>query len=221
MFEATWDEFNLDNATWTIPSARSKNGAEHIVPLSDIALDTLRSIPRIEGSSFAFTTTGKSPVSGISKAKARLDQLITKASGGSPLLPWRLHDLRRTFVSGCARLRIPAEVTERAINHVSESFGGVRGVYNVHAYLDERRSAMQAWADHITDILTIEKPTYRCSHEPSKEQMVPYAGEDGRSSRQESKCAPCAFANIYKRRCHPDRAAHRVVRWECRRKGRD
>jgi hypothetical protein len=65
-----------------------------------------------------------------------------------------MHDLRRTFVSGCARLRIPSEVTERAINHVSESFGGVRGVYNVHAYEDERRNAMQAWATHIAAVLS-------------------------------------------------------------------
>jgi hypothetical protein len=100
-------------------------------------------------SPYVFTTTGRSPASGISRAKARLDSLIADASGGRAIPPWRMHDLRRTFVSGCARLRIPSEVTERAINHVSESFGGVRGVYNVHAYEDERRHAMQAWASHI------------------------------------------------------------------------
>ena len=99
-----------------------------------------------------FTTTGTSPVSGISKAKARLDQLITVANGGKPIPPWRLHDLRRNFVSGCARLRIPSGVTERAINHVSESFGGVRGVYNHYAYEEERRSAMQAWANRVLAI---------------------------------------------------------------------
>ncbi|EIM26831.1 tyrosine-type recombinase/integrase [Microvirga lotononidis] len=152
VFEATWGEFTLDTATWTIRSTRSKNGAEHIVPLSDMAVDILRRIPRMAGSPFVFTTTGSSPVSGISKAKAKLDQLITAANGGKAIPPWRMHDLRRTFVSGCARLRIPSEVTERAINHVSESFGGVRGVYNVHAYEEERRSAMQAWANHVISV---------------------------------------------------------------------
>ena len=122
VLEATWSEFNLNTATWVIRSIRSKNGAEHIVPLSDVAVEILRGIPRIEGSPYVFTTTGTSPVSGISKAKARLDQLITAANGDRAIPPWRIHDLRRTFVSGCARLRIPSEVTERAINHVSESF---------------------------------------------------------------------------------------------------
>jgi integrase len=161
VFEATWDEFNLKSATWIIRSTRSKNGAEHIVPLSDVAVEILRGIPRIDGSPYVFTTTGTSPVSGISKAKARLDQLIATANGGKAITPWRMHDLRRTFVSGCARLRIPSEVTERAINHVSESFGGVRGVYNVHAYEDERRSAMQAWANHIN---TVTSPATRDLH---------------------------------------------------------
>lgn len=101
VLEATWGEFNLNTATWVIRSIRSKNGAEHIVPLSDVAVEILRGIPRIEGSSYVFTTTGTSPVSGISKAKARLDQLITAANGGRAIPPWRIHDLRRTFVSGC------------------------------------------------------------------------------------------------------------------------
>jgi hypothetical protein len=83
-------------------------------------------------------------------AKAKLDDLIAEANGGSAIPPWRIHDLRRTFVSGCARLRILSEVVERAINHTSGSFAGVRGVYNVHVYKDERRSAMQAWETHVT-----------------------------------------------------------------------
>lgn len=152
VFEATWDEFNLDTATWVIGSTRSKNGTEHIVPLSDVAVEILRRIPRIDGSPYVFTTAGTSPVAGISKAKARLDLLITATNGGKAIPSWRMHDLRRTFVSGCARLRIPSEVTERAINHVSESFGGVRGIYNVHAYEEERRSAMQVWAEHVISV---------------------------------------------------------------------
>jgi integrase len=62
-----------------------------------------------------------------------------EAADGQPIAPWRFHDLRRTFVSGCARLRIPTEVVERAMKHTSETFGGVRGVYNVHGFDDERR----------------------------------------------------------------------------------
>lgn len=147
--QARWPEFDLRTGIWTIPGARAKNGTEHRVALSEPALAILATIPRLSRSSFVFTTTGEAPVSGFSKAKGRLDKFIVEANGGQPLPDWRLHDLRRSFVSGCARLRIPAEVVERAINHVSESFGGVRGVYNVHAYEDERRGAFEAWAAYV------------------------------------------------------------------------
>jgi hypothetical protein len=80
--------------------------------------------------------------------------LIAEANDGRPLPDWRFHDLRRTFVSGCARLRIRSEVVEAAINHISESFGGVRGVYNVHDYEEERREAMEDWATHVIALLT-------------------------------------------------------------------
>ena len=87
--------------------------------------------------------------------------MIAEANDRRPLPDWRLHDLRRTFVSGCARLRVRSEVVEAAINHVSESFGGVRGVYNVHDYQDERREAMETWARYIGGLLAPNVVTLR------------------------------------------------------------
>jgi integrase len=153
VIEATWDEFDRKSGAWTIPRERAKNNREHRVPLSDAALSILNGLPRHAASPFLFTTTDTAPISGISKAKARLDGLIAEANEGRPLPDWRFHDLRRTFVSGCARLRIRSEVVEAAINHISESFGGVRGVYNVHDYEEERREAMEDWARYVTGLL--------------------------------------------------------------------
>ena len=39
---ADWSEFDLDGSTWIIPATRTKNGLEHRVPLSDAAIDVLR-----------------------------------------------------------------------------------------------------------------------------------------------------------------------------------
>jgi integrase len=153
VIEATWDEFDLKTGAWTIPRERAKNNRQHRVPLSHAALSILNGLPRHASSTFLFTTNGRAPISGISKAKARLDGLIAEANEGQPLAAWRFHDLRRTFVTGCARLRIRSEAVEAAINHGSESFGGVRGIYNVHEYQDERRDAMEAWAGHIGGLL--------------------------------------------------------------------
>ena len=153
VLEATWDEFDLTAGLWRIPRERAKNNREHAVPLSGTAVALLESLPRLSGSPFLFTTTGATPVSAVSKAKTRLDALIAEANDGRPLPDWRFHDLRRTFVSGWAKLRIRSEVVESAINHISESFGGVRGVYNRYEYEDERREAMEAWAKHIVGLL--------------------------------------------------------------------
>jgi len=88
-----WPELDLSRGLWTIPRERTKNGLPHEVPLSDAALEILRSIPRREGREFVFGE-GQGGFSGRSKSKARLDTRIAKAR--AIVRPWRLHDLRRT-----------------------------------------------------------------------------------------------------------------------------
>ena len=52
---ATWDEIDLDGATWTIPASRMKAGLEHRVPLSDQALEVLTLAHQLEdGSGICF-----------------------------------------------------------------------------------------------------------------------------------------------------------------------
>ena len=46
---ATWDEVNLEAATWTIPATRMKSGREHRIPLSVPALDVLREARPLSG----------------------------------------------------------------------------------------------------------------------------------------------------------------------------
>jgi hypothetical protein len=56
------------------------------------------------------------------------------------------------------RASIPTEVTERALNHTSGSFGGVAGVYNLHDYEFERREAMDVWARHVLSLVGSSTP---------------------------------------------------------------
>jgi integrase len=92
---------------------------------------------------------GSGPFSGFGRAKARLD----KRAGVS--VPWRIHDLRRTFATGAARLGVPIEVVERAINHTSGTFGGIVGIYQKHDYARERRDAMDRWAVHVEALVKV------------------------------------------------------------------
>ncbi len=91
-----WRELDLDNATWTIAKERCKNGKAHHVNLSP---DAVRILAPLGGAGatrsgdIEFSTTGTTPVSGFSKAKARLDKYMQELLGDKSQ-PWRTHDLR-------------------------------------------------------------------------------------------------------------------------------
>jgi integrase len=153
--EMRWSEIDLDARTWTLPKERVKNNVEHVVPLSDAAVAILASLPRIKGKSdFVFTTTGDAPVAGFSRAKERVDAYFAEARGKAAdgretPARWTLHDLRRTFASGCAKLGIGLAVIEKILNHTSGSFRGVAGVYQRHSFADEKRAALEAWGRFV------------------------------------------------------------------------
>ena len=157
----TWTELDLDKALWTIPGGRTKNDEKHEVLLSDAALSVITSLPRIKSDKgYLFTTNAETHVSGYSRAKALLDKAmieIARAERGADVeIPcWTFHDLRRTAVSGMARLGIALPVIEKVVNHSSGSFAGIVGVYQRHSFADEKRTALQAWANLV--LSTVEK----------------------------------------------------------------
>ena len=150
----TADELDLEKGIWTLPAARSKNGKAHVVPLSAAAQSIISSLPKIESDAgFLFTTTGTSHVVGFGKAKLRLDRSL--ASAGVALPPWTLHDLRRTLATGCAGLGVAPQVVEAILNHSGGVIRGVARVYNRYDYAREKRAALDLWARHLSDLVSI------------------------------------------------------------------
>ncbi|EEX10097.1 phage integrase family protein [Ruegeria lacuscaerulensis ITI-1157] len=149
----TDDELHGD--AWHLSAQRTKNGREHLVPLSQAARDVLSSVERIESPSrLLFTTTGRTPICGHFKARNRLSRFmaeIAEAETGEAIeIPhWTFHDLRRTAATGMARLGIPVRVTEAVLNHVSGTGGGIVAVYQRHDFADEKRKALEAWARFV------------------------------------------------------------------------
>lgn len=140
----------INGTLWTIPAARSKNGDEHTVPLPAPAVDLLGGVEQIAGrAGYIFTTTGKSAVSGFTRAKDRLDAEIAKLNEGAPVPAFTLHDLRRTAATGMAGLGFPPHVVEAVLNHRSGTRRGVAGVYNRFTYADEKAAALEAWGRRV------------------------------------------------------------------------
>ena len=136
-------ELSDDGATWNIPGSRTKNKRPHVVPLAPLA----RKMVGTGSEGFVFTTTGRSPVSGWSKIKRRLDAAMK-------IPPWRLHDLRRTAATGMAEIGIAPHIVEAALNHISGAKAGVAGTYNRAAYAEEKRAALERWASHVQGLVS-------------------------------------------------------------------
>lgn len=151
-----WSELDLKNAVWNIPGVRNKNGDPHMVPLNGIARDTLNKIMSGIGrqSNFVLTTTGRSPISGYSKAKTRLDAILTAKSDGSEAMPaWTFHDLRRSVATGCQRLGVPTDHIEALLNHSGNKSSLVR-TYQRHHYAAEKAAGLDIWSDHLASLLS-------------------------------------------------------------------
>lgn len=140
-----WPEVDLENAWWTIPAERAKNGLSHRVPLSAPALEILRAIHGQNGhQEWVFpspTRKGKS-INNIQKAAGR----VQEESG----VDFVMHDLRRTAASCMGGMKVPRLVIMKVLNHVEP---GVTKVYDRHTYDDEKRQALDAWADRLMAIV--------------------------------------------------------------------
>jgi len=161
----SWPEVDGDGAALRLDGARTKTGEPRTVPLAAPAVAILEALPRVKPATgspaHVFTTNGRNAVSGWSRAKALLDaeiagrrrQAAIDAGGDAEAVEampgWRLHDLRRTVATGLQRLGTRLEVIEAVLGHVSGSRGGIVGVYQRHAFEDEKRTALEAWGEHV------------------------------------------------------------------------
>jgi integrase len=154
-------ELDLENKLWLIPGRKTKTGAPQAVPLSFLALwqleqDQFYHTPPLPKRGYVFRSPGtEKPYSAkvLSKAVSRWTAYATEK--GKPILapgaePWTPHDLRRTVRTNLARLRFDSSICELVLGH---AIGGMRGVYDVHSYLDEKREALDAWAQRLWGIV--------------------------------------------------------------------
>jgi hypothetical protein len=134
-----------------LPAARNKVGVPLLSPLAPTARAILEAQPRL--GIFVFSRDGRRPISDWDQAKTALDArmliALRERDVQAVLEPWVLHDLRRTARTIMSRLRVPTEVAEHALGHV---VGGIRGRYDLHQFLDEKRQAFEKLAVEVMRI---------------------------------------------------------------------
>jgi integrase len=144
-------EIDPDNRLLEIARDRYKGGRDHIIPLSDPAWALVETLPAWPGNDYHLfsTTDGRKPVSGFSRAKSRLDRgagrLLCDSGGG--LRRYRVHDFRVTCETRLANLGINQEVRDAVLGHAKP---GLQKTYNKHDYMDEKRAALEAYAEHLS-----------------------------------------------------------------------
>ena len=139
----TWDEIKADEIV--LPPDRNKTAEWLHIPLTPLMRSILDTLPR-RGQ--YVLGDGSRPMSANMRAKDSLDVQLNE--------PWRFHDLRRSFVTGCARIGVPVQVVEKCVNH---ALGGVLAVYQQHDFTDEKLEAFIKWSSHIAAITAHSQDT--------------------------------------------------------------
>ena len=141
--EAQWSEFDFDKKLWTIPVERKgrKKGREHLVPLCRQAIVLLEELSQFTGA-YALLFPGRSD-----RTKPRSDTVFLMA-------------LRRLGYEGRQTGHGFRHIASTILNEhgftpdhieaqLSHKAPGVRGTYNKAQYIEQRRTMMQWYADHL------------------------------------------------------------------------
>jgi integrase len=144
-------EVDLTAREWRLPGERTKNGHGHVVPLSDPVLSIIKEAMADAGKSVHVFPCGKGSLSPVAVARTILRANDTERFG---IAPWSAHDLRRTALTGMARLGVAPIVLGHVANHRTTTRAGVTlAVYQQYQYDKEKRQALELWADRLGAIV--------------------------------------------------------------------
>jgi integrase len=153
LLRAKWPSFSFDDETLLLLDRKGRGGArDHLLPLTDFALEQLKPLRKLnKGAPTPFTTDGKRHMvlSTLSNCVTDVSTALTKEH---QYPPFTQRDLRRTCETMLQRLGIDKEVRSHVLSHGRSE--GVQGKhYERHDFLDEKRVALDKWADHLKRII--------------------------------------------------------------------
>jgi len=146
VLNATWNEIDLDNKTWTIPASRMKAGNEHRIPLTDKMIEILESLPRLNDFIFAGNKYNR-PLSSMAMLTMMRKMGYVKEGKYPAYVP---HGFRSSFRDWCEeQSSAPHGVIEKALAHTINN--ATERAYNRGDLFDKRRFLMESWGQFISD----------------------------------------------------------------------
>jgi len=145
---AEWSEIDLEAKEWRIPASRMKMRRQHIVPLSDQAVQILEELKPFSGDGKYLFPSIKTKDKPITK-EGLLSALRRMGYEKHEICTHGFRGMASTFLN---ELGYNRDWIERQLAHSERD--GVRAAYNYAQYLPERRKMMQAYADYLEGLRT-------------------------------------------------------------------
>ena len=135
---ARWEEIDWENRIWSVPPERRKDQKPypHRVPLSDQAIELLKSIERKGDHIFGISEESLG-------SRYTLTKLLKRLTGTTATM----HGFRSTFRDWAAENGVPDIVAEKCLMHTTGN--AVVQAYQRSDLLEQRREVMQQWADAV------------------------------------------------------------------------
>jgi integrase len=147
---ARWKDVDLDNGQWMIPAENAKGGKPHLVYLSTQVAEMFRELKALAGDSELVM-----PGRGSSKRPFAANALNKALEGLTfDMDPLTIHDLRRTGATLLTERGFNKDVIEKALSHERE---GIRAVYILAEYAEQRKQMLQWWADYVDSLVNESK----------------------------------------------------------------
>lgn len=147
VLQARWSEFDLPEATWTVPAYRMKAGREHRVPLSPTAVTLLKSLPSVAEHVFPGQAEGKS------LSNMAMEMCLRRMGQDQNTV----HGFRSSFRDWVGEATdFPRDVAEMALAHQVGS--AVERAYRRGDSFAKRRDLMNAWAKFCLGLTENETP---------------------------------------------------------------
>ena len=142
---ATWEEIDMETATWIIPGERMKTGKQHRVPLCDQLIKLLEQKRGTHlGGPWIFSPRGDTAMSDMSLTTFLRKQRFASDDASRPATA---HSFRSSFRDWASENGYPRDLAERALAHTIAN--ATEAAYHRTDQLEQRRAMMEAWEGFV------------------------------------------------------------------------